>query len=81
MKKNALLEKLAALEHERWSGWMKHLFTHGFLNRDGSFMINADAVKWWKKLIRTKYENLKEHSKESDRIEARKTIALLKKKG
>ena len=71
------IEKLADLEHERWSGWMKYLFTKGQQNEDGTFIIDADSVRWWQKIMNTPYAALSERSKESDRAEVRKTVALL----
>lgn len=64
-----LLEKLATLEHDRWSGWMKY-----------QFEVWGDAkVAWWKDLMNTPYFSLSEYSKESDRKEARKSLEVIKK--
>ena len=71
---NPLLEKLSNIEHNRWSKWMKYLFTKGTKNSDGSFTINADSVKHWKRQIKTNYKNLSEREKEMDRIEARLSL-------
>jgi hypothetical protein len=65
-----LLEKLAALQHEQWSGWMGYLFTKGALNQDGSFTIFADSVDRWHRQAITKYKDLPENEKESDQKEA-----------
>ncbi len=70
MKNNEkLLEALANLEHERWSHWMRWLFDHW----------TEDNIARWKQQMQTPYADLPEHSKESDRKEARKTLALLSK--
>ena len=74
-----VIEELADLEHERWSGWMRYLFTKGTDNPDGTFTINADSVRWWRGIMETRYADLTERSKESDRIEVRKTLALLER--
>ncbi|MBU1767955.1 MAG: hypothetical protein KJ648_07625 [Candidatus Omnitrophica bacterium] len=74
-----LLEKLAAQEHARWAGWMEHLFSKCKCRllaaepqgRVYEIVIPPDAIKW------TKYADLSEREKESDRVEARKTLALL----
>ena len=63
-----LLEALAAQEHERWSGWMRYQCTH----------MTLDNVFRWFMQMNIPYSDLPEHSKESDRKEARKTLALLK---
>ena len=64
----ALVEALAAQEHERWSGWEKYR---------GSKGSNAVNLNRWKRQRETSYADLSEREKESDRVEARKTIALL----
>ena len=81
MTDDELIEKLADLEHARWSGWMAYQFTKGTHNPDGSFTIAADSVAWWMGLMRTPYAELTERSKESDRVEVRKTLAVLKECG
>ena len=64
-----LIEALASLEHERWSGWEKY--------REVEALDPANQLRW-KAQRDTPYSNLPEHSKESDRVEARKTLALLR---
>lgn len=65
---DALLEKLASQEHERWSGWMRWMFDNW----------TEDNIPRWKRQMVTAYADLPEHSKESDRKEARKTLSLLR---
>lgn len=74
----ALVERLADLEHERWSGWMRYLFTKGYGRDDGAFVIDPESVHWWNHLTETPYAELTERSKESDRAEVRKTLAVLR---
>jgi murein DD-endopeptidase len=71
------LEPLATLEHLRWAGWMEYLFTRGKQEADGSFTIDAGSVARWRRQVATPYADLSEREKESDRIEARKSLALL----
>ena len=84
--KDRLLEKLAALEHTRWSKWMEYLFTKGATHTMGdalhrfeppAFIINGDSVARWKRQLATEYKDLSEAEKESDRIEARKTLEVV----
>jgi len=74
------LEQLANLEHDSWSHWMKYLFSISKENEDGSVTIPKDKVSRWKKQMKTKYEDLSEKEKESDRKEARIKIVALKNK-
>lgn len=75
--KTRLLEKLAALEHARWSHWMKYLFTKGKDFSGFGFYIHKDSVERWKHQLATEYKDLSEAEKESDRVEARKTLEVL----
>ncbi|HXI15419.1 MAG TPA: hypothetical protein VNM48_03535 [Chloroflexota bacterium] len=80
-----LLERLADQEHARWSGWMNYLFSKCVLvnNDEGRdhCVIPTALVERWKQQAATPYFMLTEQEKESDRVEARKTIALLKRAG
>ena len=64
---NELIEQLAAQEHERWSSWMRYMFDHW----------TVENVARWKQQMITPYAELPEHSKESDRKEARKTMEIV----
>lgn len=72
-----LIEKLADQEHDRWSRWMKHLFEKSSEDKNGNVIIPSSLVNRWKRQIDTDYSDLSEKEKESDRIEARKTIKLM----
>ena len=76
-----LVERLAAIEHERWSVWMRHLFSKcgisHFRNGVESLEIPAWAGEQWKRQMNTPYADLTEAEKESDRVEVRKTLACL----
>jgi hypothetical protein len=70
-------ENLAALEHERWSGWMQYLFEKSTENEDGSVTIPKWAVERWKRQVKTPYAELSEDEKDSDRKEVDKTLRLI----
>ena len=74
-----LLERLAALEHERWAGWMLYqaekveVVDMGLRHPSGESYTGR-----WLRLVHTPYDRLTEQEKESDRIEVRKTLAVLR---
>lgn len=65
--KEAILEKLAALEHEQWAHWTICFFKE----------MSPAAILRWKKQCRTPYDKLSEREKESDRKWARKVLAII----
>lgn len=73
-----LLEILADNEHKRWASWQKYVHEKCIKNEDGSLTIPKESVTWWEDEIKTSYENLTEKQKESDRIEVRTTIKIIK---
>ena len=74
---NELLEKLAKSEHDRWSRWMFYLFSESTLNEDGTVTIPEKLVARWKGQAGTCYHRLSDAEKESDRKEARRTLAII----
>lgn len=78
MDKNELRERLAKLAHEQWSGWMQYLFEKSTLNDDGTATIPKWAVDRWTRQIGTKYDDLPQEEKDSDRAEADRVIEILK---
>jgi hypothetical protein len=61
------LEALAALEHEQWAHWTRHMLAH----------LTPQNVAQWQRQCETPYHELSEHEKESDREWARRALALL----
>ena len=72
-----LIEALADFEHDRWSRWQKHLFSKCIKNEDGSYTIPKEYVERWNRQINTKYSDLSEEEKESDRREAKRIIQCI----
>lgn len=87
------IEKGADLEHERWSKWQQYLhskctpYTINSLNattkqyeeiHTGGLVIPRESVIHWTRQIFTDYKDLSEKEKESDKIEVRKYLPLLK---
>lgn len=73
-----MLETLADQEHDRWSKWMNYLFSIGIFNEDGTWTMPEWAVARWQLQAQTDYYGLTEREKESDRKEARETLAVIK---
>ena len=69
-------ERIAAVQHEIWSHWMRHLFSVcGELNDDGSATISAYNVERWHRQMATGYADLTDKERESDRNQADKVLA------
>jgi hypothetical protein len=76
---DALRELLARLAHEQWSGWMHHLFAQSTRNPDGTVTIPAWAVERWSRQMQTPYDELAGPEKDSDRTEADKFLAVIRR--
>ena len=77
-------EKLAALEHEQWAHWTRHMLSvlkgANLTGDNGTRLLPhsraaAEAIARWERQIDTPYEDLAEAEKESDRVWADKVIA------
>lgn len=71
------VEALADQEHERWSHWMRYMFDQGQTDAFGNWTMPGTKYRRWARQMQTPYAELSEAEKESDRAEARKTLALL----
>lgn len=71
-----LREQLAALCHEQWSGWMRHVFASCYYGGD-EIVIPKESFHHWQRQMKTDYADLSEIEKDSDRKEADRFIALL----
>jgi len=73
-------EEMAKLCHDQWSGWMEYLFSKCSRNiNDGGINMPSWAAERWKRQMKTKYEDLSEEEKDSDRKEADKFLELWSK--
>lgn len=72
-----LIETLAAIEHERWSHWQRHMHSCGLRQPDGSLLLPADLVQRWERQMATAYCDLSEAEKESDREQVQRYIEVL----
>ena len=72
-----LLEKLAAIEHDRWAHWQQFVHEQGERQKDGSLVIPHKLVAKWERLIATPYEKLTDKEQESDRDQVRRYLPLV----
>lgn len=73
----SILEQLAAQEHQRWAHWQSYLHSVCTKDPDGSLRIPPKLVDKWEHQIYTKYNDLSDSEKESDREQVRKYLALI----
>ena len=67
MTKQELKEKLADIEHQRWSAWHKY----------SRSKWTPEMIMRWHKQAETPYNKLSEEEKDSDRKEVEKYFPLL----
>ncbi|MHA2097599.1 MAG: hypothetical protein ACW99A_02855 [Candidatus Kariarchaeaceae archaeon] len=78
-----LIEKLAALEHQQWSHWMRYLLHQKGTklksqnNHETILMFSNSDYERWCKQINTLYPSLSEIEKNSDREYAKKVIEIV----
>lgn len=75
--RTALRERLAALAHAQWSGWMDYEAGKSEDLPDGRRAIPASLVARWDRQRKTPYAELPPNEQESDRMEADRVIAVL----
>lgn len=78
VKGKTLVDDLANLAHEQWSGWMKYLFEKSIKNDDGTVTIPKWAVERWERQVNTNYQDLSEQEQDSDKNEAYKFIEVIR---
>jgi len=73
-----LLETLASIEHERWSNWQRYMHSKCVpYGNSGDLLIPAEFVKRWEQQIATRYSDLPEDAKDSDREQVRKYLPFI----
>jgi len=70
--KEQIIEALAILEHNQWSHWIKYQ-DRLFNDEEAGY----DVWYRWRELAKTKYADLKEEQKESDREWARASFKIV----
>jgi hypothetical protein len=75
-----LREALAANAHDAWSRWMIYLFCQcGEGRESGDVVLPASFASMWKRKAGTPYDELTESERESDRAEADRMLAIMRK--
>jgi hypothetical protein len=77
LKLQSLIDKLADIEHERWSHWQRYLHSKCARASDGSLVIPAHLVDRWESQMNTPYSALSEEEKESDREQVRRYLPII----
>lgn len=73
----SFVERLAAVEHDRWAHWQRYVHEQADRLDDGSLLIPADLAARWETQIATSYPALSESEKESDREQVRRYLPSL----
>lgn len=71
-----MLEKFASLQHDIWSHWMQYLYRCSGLDKEGNLVIPKVKKERWARQMDTKYADLPDEEKESDREQAEKVLNL-----
>lgn len=79
LENEALVDSLAAVEHERWAHWQQYLHDQCQRTEDGSLVIPVELVKRWSTQIATPFPRLSEEERESDRDQVRRYLPLIVK--
>ncbi len=77
IKVDQMIEILAALEHNGWSIWQRHVHSSGVINENGFLVLPPDLIEKWEKQITTSYRDLSEEDKEKDRAEVRRVLQII----
>lgn len=77
--REALVDRLAAIEHERWSHWQRYMHGKAIRQEDGALLIPADLVARWEKQIATAYADLPPDEQESDKEQVERYLPIIEK--
>lgn len=77
LRSDELLEKLAAIEHERWAHWQAYLHEQCGKGRGGELIIPAELASRWTVQLNTPYEELPEEEHQSDRDQVQRYLPII----
>ncbi|MDE2112683.1 MAG: hypothetical protein KGJ79_16195 [Alphaproteobacteria bacterium] len=73
----SLVERLASIEHDRWSHWQRYLHSKCAAHPDGTLTIPKELVAQWARQSTTPYEELSDAEKNSDREQVQKYLPII----
>jgi hypothetical protein len=73
----AMVDDLAAIEHERWSHWQRHIHSKATKQPDGSLIIAPELVARWEAQINKNYKEMTAEEQESDREQVRRYLPII----
>lgn len=71
------VDRLAAIEHERWAHWQRYVHDRCVRQEDGSLVIPAELAARWEAQIETPYAELTEQEKDSDREQVQRYLPTI----
>jgi len=74
---DGIIEKLANLEHERWSRWQNYMHSKCMRQSDGSLLVPSTLVERWERQMQTTYWDLTDEEKTSDRDQVQQYLPLI----
>ncbi|WP_247389032.1 MULTISPECIES: hypothetical protein [unclassified Bradyrhizobium] len=74
---DGLIERLAEIEHERWSHWQRYMHSKAVKQPNGTLLIPSELVQQWERQLETPYRELSEKEKESDREQVKKYLPII----
>ena len=73
----ALVDRLAAIEHERWAHWQRYMHGKATRHADGTLLIPADLVVRWERQMETPYAELPADEQDSDREQVERYLPII----
>lgn len=77
LESGKVVERLAAIEHERWAHWQRYMHDQCERQEDGSLVIDAELVARWEVQITTPYADLSDQEKDSDREQVQRYMPTI----
>jgi hypothetical protein len=72
-----LLDKLAEIEHERWSHWQRYLHSQCEHAPDGSLVLPSTLVDRWTRQMDAPFADLTDAEKNSDREQVLRYLPVI----